>query len=115
MEEKQINVSINEGESMFAHETTVTFNPTQFIFDFKSITPRIDMRNKEGHSLVLKHNVIIVDPYQAKGLVELLQRVLDDYEKKFGKIEKPKQLAKAEKDNKKGVKKVKTTAPSYLG
>jgi hypothetical protein len=114
MEEKQINVSINEGDSMFAHETTVTFNPTQFIFDFKSITPRIDMRNKEGHSLVLKHNVIIVDPYQAKGLVELLQRVLDDYEKKFGKIEKPKQLAKAEKKKKEGSKE-KTTAPSYLG
>ena len=114
MEEKQINVSINEGDSMFAHETTVTFNPTQFILDFKSITPRIDMRNKEGHSLVVRHNVIMMDPFQAKGLMDLMKRVLDDYEKRFGKIEKPKQLAKMEKKNK-TEKKEKTIAPSYFG
>jgi hypothetical protein len=114
MEEKQINVSINDGDSMFAHETTVTFNPTQMVFDFKSITPRIDMRSKDGHSLVLKHNVIIMDPYQAKGLVDLLGRVLGDYEKRFGKIEKPKQLAKMEKKSKE-MKKEKTIAPSYFG
>lgn len=119
MAEQQINVSINEGDNMFAHEISVTFNPTQFIFDFKSITPRIDMRNKEGNSLVLKHNVIIIDPYQAKGLIELLQRVVNDYEKKLGKIEKPKALAKAEKKRKELGKKDKEkktiTAPSYLG
>jgi tetrahydromethanopterin S-methyltransferase subunit A len=114
MEEKQINVSINEGDSMFAHETTVTFNPTQFVFDFKSITPRIDMRNKEGHSLALKHSVIIMDPYQAKGMIDLMKKVLDDYEKKFGKIEKPKQLVKMEKKRKEE-KQEKTTAPSYFG
>lgn len=116
MEEKQINVSINEGDNMFAHETTVTFNPTQFIFDFKSITPRIDMRNKQGHSIVVKHNVIIMDPFQAKGMIALMKKVLDDYEKKFGKIEKPKAVAKAEKKNK-TTKKKKTvsSAPSYLG
>jgi hypothetical protein len=114
MEEKQINVTISEGDSMFAHETTITFNPTQCIFDFKSITPRIDMRNKEGHSLVVKHNVIIMDPFQAKGMLELMKKVLDDYEKRFGKIEKPKQLAKMEKKAK-AEKKEKTIAPSYFG
>lgn len=116
MEEKQINVGINEGDNMFAHETTVTFNPTQFIFDFKSITPRIDMRNKAGHSLVIKHNVVLMDPFQAKGLVELMKKVITDYEKKFGKIEKPKQIVKAEKKNKENAKKkTVSTAPSYLG
>jgi len=116
MEEKQINISINEGDSMFAHETTVTFNPTQFIFDFKSITPRMDMRSKEGHNLVVKHSVIIMDPYQAKGVVDLMKKVIDDYEKRFGKIEKPKQMQKAEKKNKEDAKKkTVSTAPSYLG
>ncbi|MBW2991869.1 DUF3467 domain-containing protein [Candidatus Woesearchaeota archaeon] len=114
MEEKQINVSINEGDNMFAHETTVTFNPTQFVFDFKSITPRVDMRNKEGHSLVVRHNVILMDPFQAKGLIELMKRVVDDYEKKFGKIEKPEAIKKAEK-KRKNVKKKTTAAPSYFG
>jgi len=118
MEEKQINVSINEGDNMFAHETTVTFNPTQFIFDFKSITPRIDMRNKEGHSLVLKHNLIIMDPFQAKGLIDLLKKVVDDYEKRFGKIQKPKALEKAQKKKKEEEnekKKTVSAVPSYLG
>lgn len=116
MEEKQINVSINEGDNMFAHETTVTFNPTQFVFDFKSITPRVDMRNKEGHSLVIRHNVILMEPFQAKGMIDLMKRVIDDYEKKFGKIEKPKALEKAEKKSKNAAKKKTiTAAPSYLG
>ena len=114
MAEQQVNLSISEGDNMFAHETTITFNPTQFIFDFKSITPRVDMRNKERATIVVKHNLILVDPYQAKKLIELMQRVVGDYEKKFGKIEKPKQIVKAERKSK-SKKKEKTVAPTYFG
>ena len=54
-EQKKINISINEGMEFFAHELSVNFNPTQFIFDFKCITPRVDPRSKEVPHLNIKH------------------------------------------------------------
>ena len=112
-EEKKVNIGINDGMEFFAHETSINFNPTQFILDFKCITPRVDPRNKEGPTLVLRHNVIIIDPYHAKKLQELLGSVVGKYEKEFGKIEKPKQLKKAEKKIK--VQEEKPEVPHYLG
>lgn len=114
--EKKVNVNINEGDAFFAHEVSMNFNPMQFSFDFKCITPRQDMRSSENAVIALKHNVVMVDPYHAKSIHELLGRVITDYEKKFGKIEKPKALKKIEKDAKKKIKEdKKTTMPSYLG
>src|SRR3989339_943468 len=101
MVEEKINLNINEGDSFYAHELSINFNPLQFVFDFKNVTPRVDPRSKDRASIVLKHNVILVDPYHAKKVHELLGNVLKKYEKEFGKIEKPKQLQVIEKKQKK--------------
>ncbi len=115
--EKKINLSINEGEVFFAHEVSVNFNPTQFVLDFKNITPRMDPRSQDGPTLSIKHNVVLVEPYHLKKFQEFLNKRISDYEKEFGKIEKPKAIeAYNKKHKKKKVEKSdKTPVPSYFG
>jgi len=100
MTEKQVNVQVDNGQTFFAHEMSINFSPLQFVFDFRNVTPRVDLRSRMQPVLNIKHNVVLVDPYHAKRILGLLTRVIDDYEKKFGKIKKPKALEKAEKLNK---------------
>lgn len=117
MQEKRINFDIKDGEVFFAHELSVNFNPTQFIFDFRSITPRVDPRSNEGHVIAIKHNVVLVDPYHAKRISEFLSKKVSDYEKNFGGIEKPKAIKEFEKKHKKSAtkKSEKTQTPTYFG
>ncbi len=117
MTEKKINMSIMEGDAFFAHETSINFSPTQFILDFKCVTPRVDQRSKDAPSISLKHNTIMADPYHAKRIYGLLGEMIKKYEKEFGKIEKPKPLKIIEKKRKKSADKpiAKTESPSYLG
>ncbi|SRR3989344_1644202 len=118
-EDKKVNMTIKEGDAFFAHEVSINFNPMNFILDFKNVTPRVDPRSNDSLVLHMAHNVIIVDPYHAKKISELLTKVVGDYEKQLGKIEVPKALKKYEEKMKKGkpvdAKKAKTTTPSYLG
>ena len=115
---KQINIGIDDGKEFFAHELSINFNPLQFVFDFKSVTPRIDPRSKDRASIVLRHNVVLIDPYHAKRVYGLLGEVIKKYEKEFGKIEKPKALKVMDKKKKKGDKKKdyveKLVVPSYI-
>jgi len=97
MEDKRVNLSISDGNEFFAHEVSINFNPTQFIMDFKCITPRVDPRVRDGPTLALKHNVILTDPYHTKRIAELLNEVVKRYEKEFGRIEKPKSIELLEK------------------
>ncbi len=112
-----INIAISDGEPFFAHEMTANFTPTQFSFDFKCITPRTDPRSKKP-SFLLKHNVIMVDPWHAKLLVSVMNNVLKKYEEEYGGIKKPKPVEVAEKKQKKAIAAAKDTAPetpTYLG
>ena len=116
-DKKKMNVNIRDGQVFFAHETAVNFNPTQFIFDFKCVTPRVDIRSKEVPCITIDHSVVMAEPYHAKKISELLSKIVKKYEKEFGKIEKPKQLEKIEKKRKKeGNEDTKEkVAPSYFG
>ena len=117
MEGKRINFDIKDGEVFFAHELSVNFNPTQFVLDFRSITPRVDPRSNEGPVISIKHNVVLVEPYHAKKIHEFLSKKINDYEKNFGKIEKPKAIKELEKKYRKGSmkKKEKANIPAYFG
>jgi len=116
MQEKKINLSISEGSEFFAHEVTINFNPTQFIMDFKCITPRSYPRSQEGPTIAMKHNIVMLDAYHAKKFNELMGKILAQYEKEFGKIKKPKSIEIAEKKRPKmEIKKDKATVPSYFG
>ena len=122
MEKQSINLSINDGEPFYAHEVSVNFNPMQFIVDFRSVTPRNDPRTKGGRpSINLKHNVVMVDPWHMVQVKELFGRMVEAYEKEFGKIKKPKAIELFEKKHKKAAKESKdestteTEVPSYFG
>ncbi|OYT32597.1 hypothetical protein DRJ22_03525 [Candidatus Woesearchaeota archaeon] len=111
---EQINLNIIDGDPFFAHEASINFNPTQITFDFKCITPRTDPRSKKP-SFQIKHNVIMVDPWHAKNLITVLQDVLKNYEKEFGKIKMPKSIEKAQKKHKAQKKESSSAAPNYMG
>ena len=115
MEDEKVNMNIVEGQEMFAHEVSINFNPTQIIFDFKSITPRIDPRSQKKASLVMRHNVVLMDPFSVKRFNEMLSKALDRFEKDFGKIEKPKALKKLEKQRKDKKEPKEEAAPTYFG
>ncbi|MFH2021385.1 MAG: DUF3467 domain-containing protein [archaeon] len=115
MTEKKLKFDIDNGQSFFADEAGVIHNPLRFILDFRSITPRVDVRNNEYQPIVLKHNVILMDPYMAKNIVEMLQENIKNYEKQFGKIEKPAALKKIERKAKKNPSEKKADAPGYFG
>lgn len=113
-EQQPLNITIADGEPFFSHEMSVNFNPTQFILDFKCITPRNDARSKNRPVFFIKHNVVMVEPWHAKSVYEVLGKVLESYEKEFGKISKPKSVQKAEKKFN-SQEPVKADIPQYLG
>jgi len=117
MEEKKINFGVSSREPFFAHETSVNFNPTQFILDFKCVTPLTDISSKTMQTISIKHDTILLDPFHTKEVYKLLSRVIEKYEKEFGKIEKPESLKKFEKKHKNLGKEDngKIKVPSYLG
>jgi len=112
-----VNIHIMEGDAFFAHEVTINFTPTQFTLDFKCITPRTDPRSKGGVSFLLKHNVVMADPWHTKQILNVLSGVVKKYEEEFGAIKKPKQIEIAEKKQKTllAQKGEKTETPTYLG
>jgi len=115
----KINFAINDGEAFYTNEMSITFGPAQFAFDFKNISPRVDMRNQDGSkTFVLKHNVVIIEPFQIKQFAKVLHDAIERYEKEFGEIELPAPIKKAENDLKKIQKensKISHDVPSYLG
>ena len=115
-EEKKINLGIDDGKEFFAHEMSINFNPTQFILDFRCITPRVDPRSREAPFIAMKHNVVMVEPWHAKEILRVMTNVIKRYEEEFGAIEKPKSVQEYEKKAKhKKQEPEKTQAPSYMG
>jgi uncharacterized protein YajQ (UPF0234 family) len=119
-EMNKINFSINDGDAFYANEMSITFGPAQFAFDFKNISPRVDMRNQDGSkTFVLKHNVIIIEPFQIKQFAKVLNDAIARYEVEYGAIEMPNAIKKAETDLKKLQKQQVNPkghdVPSYLG
>jgi len=114
-----INMRINDGGAMFAHEMSANFSPTQFMLDFKMITPRVDPRSKNRPSFVMQHNVIMVDPWHMKKIIAVMSETVKKYETEYGKISKPKAITKAEKKQKEIAEKTGTKPPAeiptYLG
>jgi hypothetical protein len=117
MEQKQVNMNIQEGKNFFSDEISLNFNPMVFIFDFKSTTPRIDPRMQDGTmNLCMEHNVVSLMPYNALLLRDILNAAIANYEKQFGAIKEPEAL-KIHNDNLKKMTKIKgkTISPSYFG
>lgn len=109
---KKVKFDIENGQSIFADEIGVIHNPLKFILDFRSITPRVDVRNQEYQTLVLRHSVVVMDPYTAKNLSTILKNNIKNYEKQFGKITEPEALKNLAKQK---TKTKKSESPNYFG
>jgi hypothetical protein len=112
--DKKVKFDIDNGQSFFADEVGVIHNPLKMILDFRSITPRVDVRSNEYQTLVLRHSVVVMDPFTAKNLSEILRKNIKNYEKQFGKITKPEPLKKLDKKVKAKAK-GKEKSPTYFG
>jgi hypothetical protein len=97
MEEKKVNLSISEGNPFFAHEASINYNPTQFVFDFRCVTPRIDPRSNDAPTIHMLHNVVMLDTFHAKKFHQILGEMISKYEKDLGKIEQSKAVKQIEK------------------
>ena len=92
---REVNIRVKDGDILFAHETTINYNPTEFSLDFKSVATVQDVPNQ--NAMVMKHSVILLSPHHIKSFYEVLGKVLKDYEKTYGEIKRPVVLEKAEK------------------
>ncbi len=112
---QDIRVNVNDGNEFLSDEVSVSHSPVRFILDFKNITPRLDI-GETAPRMVLKHNVIVIEPYFAKDLLRVLQENMEKYEKKYGQIKRPEVLVKAEKQAAKEGKKAKSQkVEDYFG
>ena len=103
--QKGVKFDIDNGPVFAADEVGVMHNPLKMIMDFRNVTPRVDIRNRNFQPIAIKHSVITMDPWTAKNLLDILKTNLNNYEKKFGKIKKPKALEIMEKEMKNNSKK----------
>ncbi len=116
-EGQEIRIDSVNGEEFLADEVSVSHSPVRFVIDFKAITPRMDIANHPPRT-VIRHNVVLLDPYFAKELLQVLTDNLSKYEKKFGTVKRPEVLAKYEAEmTKQGVKagKVNAKKEDYFG
>ena len=106
--QREFHIKHDHG-AFFADSVAIIHNPVKFIIDFKQGSPRIDQIGENTQETILiEHNVIMVDPVTAKIFSNLLSENIKNYEKQFGKIEIPKQ-------SKKTKKKKDTNKYSYIG
>ncbi|NOX71564.1 MAG: DUF3467 domain-containing protein [Candidatus Micrarchaeota archaeon] len=110
-ERRNVNLNIDHSEAAFYSDSiSIIFNPSKFILDFKQSIPRMDqIQGKEQETIAVKHKTVIIDARFAKSFVETLKKAVENYEKKFGKLDVPKKSKKHEK------KEVVTSTESYIG
>lgn len=114
-EQKQVKFEVNNGHTFYSDEISVIHNPLKFFLDFKKTSPRVDVRNNQFQPLVVEHNVVMLDPYNAKQLLGILKQNIENYEKTFGEIQQPEQLSKAKEKQEQTATTTKEIHPSYFG
>ncbi len=115
-EKRKLKFGINHGgPAFFSDAATIRFNEAKFALDFKQTSPRTDELPDGPHdSIVIHHNVIVVDPLMAKNLVDVMDNLVKKYEKQFGKI-KTFGKKKGIKKRQAGKKKYSVGTSSYIG
>ena len=110
-EQKQMQFSIDDGQTFYSDELSILNNETKFFMDFKNSSPRIDVRANEVLPIAIKHNVIVMDASLAKIFSRLLQDHIKKFEKEHGKIPEP----KVKKSKTGTVVSTKDDNPGYFG
>jgi hypothetical protein len=98
--DQQFGLTLKDSNLFFAEEVFMSSQPGKFFLDFKNVSPRSDLP-KQIRTCV-EHSVVRLDPFLAKNFWEKFGNLLKDYEKKYGKIKRPREFEIAEKQGKKG-------------
>ena len=98
--QKSVNVKVDHNDPVFfSDNVTISHNQSKFIVDFSQTIPSFDnIGGNMQQSFIIKHKAVILDPQFAKVFLDLLQKNVQKYEKKFGKIKLQKQK-EAEKED----------------
>jgi len=85
---KQIKIELKEeiAQGNYVNLSIIGFSQAEFILDFIKIIPGISKADVKSR--------MIMSPMHTKNLLLLLNAKIKDYEKKFGKIQSPKQKIK---------------------
>ena len=86
---KQIKIELKEevAQGNYVNLSIIGFSQAEFILDFIKIIPGISKADVKSR--------MIMSPMHTKNLLLLLNAKIKDYEKKFGKIQSPKQKIKS--------------------
>lgn len=102
-DKRKVNVMLDHGDVFYSDGLTISFNNNKFILDFKQGVPRTDPTPEgiDQRTIVIKHNVVMLDVLLAKAISEHLNNNIKSYEKQFGKVNLPKQkqVNKQKKDS----------------
>lgn len=86
------NFESRPGESFKPDSLAVIFREGQLVMDFRKTAPRLDQSSSDKiQTVVSEHNPVVMRPEKAKMFKELLEKNIENYEEKFGKIELPEQ------------------------
>ncbi len=113
-EHQEIRVDVVNGEEFLAEEVSVSHSPVRFVVDFKGISPRMDIASQPPR-MIIRHNVVLLDPHFVKDLLQVLKDNIAKYEKKFGEIKKPEALEKHEAEIRKKGRSPKPAKQDYFG
>jgi len=74
----KVELGEKEAEGIYSNLVLLTHSPSEFLFDFARILPGVPKAKVYAR--------IIMTPQNAKGLLGVLQKNLEAYEKKHGKV-----------------------------
>lgn len=88
---QNVNINVDLGHIKYVDSSVIAFNKSEFIIDFKKVSPRFNMLNVGGKVinntvLHVEHSPIAISPKNAKKLLEQLIMEVKKYEKTFGEI-----------------------------
>ncbi|MBI3033679.1 DUF3467 domain-containing protein [Candidatus Woesearchaeota archaeon] len=113
-EPQEIRVDVVNGREFLADEVSISHSPVRFVVDFKSVSPRMDMASQPPR-MIIRHNVILLEPHFAKDLLSVLKDNISKYESHFGEIRKPEALQRHEKESARAGSPPKDVRQDYFG
>lgn len=112
MLKKPLKVGVVQGDAFYCDGVTIAHSPTKFILDFKQRTPRFDPSEQgEEVTLMVKHNVVVIDTDVIKNVFQSLKDNIAKYEKEYGKLKSAKPVKIQKEGNKESVE----PSSSYIG
>lgn len=82
-------IEFEEQEGRYSTNCLINFTPAEFIFDFGTLHPGITELNLKAK--IRYHTRVRISPQTAKMIAQLLNRQVEQYEKKIGEIRLPSQ------------------------